>query len=54
MGNEAAVSGRMGGRAAGAVGSCKARAGPATILILAIGLGSHMPHKVVSYKDVSE
>lgn len=49
--NEATVSGRMGGRAAGAAGGSKAHGGPATTLILAIGLGSDMPHKVVSHKE---
>lgn len=49
--NEDAVSRRMGGRAAGAAGGCKARGGPATILFPAIGLGSDRSHKVVAHNE---
>lgn len=45
MDNEAVVSGRMGGRAAGAAGR------PVIILFLAIGLGLDMPHKVMAHKE---
>lgn len=49
--NEATVSGRMGGRAAGAAKGYKEHRGPATTLILAIGLCSDMLHKVVSHME---
>lgn len=42
---------RTGGRAAGAAGGCKAHGGPATILFLAIGLGSGRSHKVVAHNE---
>lgn len=41
----------MGGRAAGAAEGYKEHRGPATTLILAIGLCSDMLHKVVSHME---
>lgn len=51
MDNEDTVSRRMGGRAAGAAGGCKAHEGLATILFLAIGLGSDRSHEVVAHNE---